>query len=154
MTIKHHVTWEQYFELCYNIIQQIKDQGITDIIGIARGGLIPAQYIAYSLDIERVHSCGIQTYTPDHKKMSNTFKELYQKVDVSDWKNRNILILDDIADTGDTFQIFLDNHYFSPESNNKIYTAALHYKQKKCHFGLNYWAEDIASDTWVVYPYD
>jgi len=154
MAIKQHVTWEQFFAHCNDLSQQLKDKDITDIIGIARGGLIPAQYIAYSLDISRVHSCGIATYSRDDKKMSDAFKMIYQSVNVKGWENRNILIIDDIADSGDTFNMFLSNHHFNSSARNKIYTAALHYKKGKCQFGLDHWAEEVENDTWVVYPYD
>lgn len=154
MENKLFVTWEEYFKLCDNLVEQIKKVAIpyTDIVAIARGGLIPAQYLAYKLNIKQVYNYGIITYTTDNKKRSENY--IYQKAVPLEGGLRpikRILIVDDIADSGKTVDhVYWDLRLAQPED---ISVCTLHYKPHSI-FTPKYYAQEVSNDRWVVYPYD
>ena len=92
------------------------------ILAIARGGLTFAHHLAEKLNIREVFSINAISYDKDKKLDSiNIFN-------IPDLKNyENILVVDDISDSGDTFiEVLkvLKEHY-----PNKIFkTIAIYYK--------------------------
>ncbi len=150
---KHFVSWDEYFKLCSQIVHQLKGREITDIIGISRGGLIPAQYIAYQHGIRRIHNYGVSSYTDDNKRLSDSKVNIYQNITTPFYKEHSILIVDDIADTGKTIEQLLKRHnYFSNARN--IFIATLHYKPRKSIVRPDFFGQEVDNDTWIQYPYD
>jgi hypoxanthine phosphoribosyltransferase len=155
---KIHIDWSQYFGLCDDIVKQIVDYetkystNITDIIGIARGGLMPAQYIAYKLGVKQIHNCGIISYSEDDQKMDDDKVIMYQRPLAHFNKTSNVLIIDDIADTGKTFEKSLTCHCL--QWANTIRLAALHYKPSSSSVKLDFYGQKIDKKDWIVYPYD
>lgn len=73
------------------------------IIAVARGGLMLAQYMAYSLDVRDLQSIRAISYDDDHKLESVT---LFSNLNLKE--NSKVLIVDDIVDSGDTLKAILD----------------------------------------------
>lgn len=95
-------TWNDIQDMCNSIIYQlVADKWIPDIIvGVCRGGLVPATIIShrtdvmmYSLDV-RLRDVG-----PDNKPILTSDCALSEDA----YNGKNILIVDDINDTGATF---------------------------------------------------
>jgi len=151
---KLHVEWDEYFKLCDDLIEQVKDYNFTSIVAIARGGLLPAQYIAYKLGIKKIYSFGIATYKDDEKSKL----EIYQKVPRVTETFR-ILIIDDIADSGHTLNVCMDtceidvDQYQYNYGVDTVKTATLHYKPRSI-IKPDFFSKEVPNDTWVVYPYD
>ena len=154
MTDKKIIDWPQYFELCNLIVDQIKTSGIifTDIIGLARGGLIPAQYIAYKLGIRRVHSFGISTYSEKDERLPDNEILIYQRVTAPFNKECKVLVIDDIADSGRSLIRCINFHYDFFHSDG-YKTCTLHYKPSS-KFKPDFYATEIKDSDWIVYPYD
>lgn len=147
---KIFLTWEEYFKLCNNLVEQMKDVGFTDIIAIARGGLIPAQYIAYKLNIKRIYTAGISSY----KEKTQTDFVIYQGMDGIFDNNSKVLIIDDIADSGKTIQLLQEVYAFKLYFANIVKVCTLQYKPKKSVVTPNYYAQAVENNDWIVYPYD
>ena len=95
--------------LTYDDVQQqiIKDANIirkefnpTYIIAIANGGLIPAMYMAKALGVYNMQIIGVKSY--EHQAQGNM--ELYHDISYELLENERVLIVDDIYDTGKTFE--------------------------------------------------
>ena len=122
---KKHVTWEEVYQWCAAIECQlyITHPNIQVIAGIYKGGMIPASIIAY------MHKCDVITV------------ELPEEL--AKYKQENVLLLDDVVDTGETFKKFA--HL------DKIIKASLVLKP---------WADphpDIVAHwttDWVVFPWE
>ncbi len=103
---------------------KIKDSGlkIDYVSGIPRGGFIPAVLFSHKFDKPfRHHKQGLYT--------------------------DNIVIIDDIADSGNTFTK-LKKEFPNPKF------AALQFKETS-YFKPDYYGEEINSDYgWVVYPWE
>lgn len=154
MENKLFVTWEEYFKLCDNLVEQIKAAPLpyTDIVAIARGGFIPAQYLAYKLNIKRIYNYGMISYSDDNIRLTGKNIETYQIPRDGDFPNlRRLLVVDDIADSGKSLYRACQDLYWANPS--MATTATLHYKLHSI-FTPKYYAQEVPNDCWVVYPYD
>jgi len=118
---KFYVTWEEIEELVDLLAKQIIKSGyqIEYIFGLQRGGLIPAVLLSHKLDIPMTQ----------------------------DPTRQNILIVDDICDSGETFKEFF------LEYPHSIF-ACLHFKPHTSCFNPEYAANKFFSDAWIVYPWE
>ncbi len=118
---KFYVTWEEIDELVDLLAKQITNSTnqIDYIFGLQRGGLIPAVMLSHKLSIPMT-------------------QELTRQ---------NILVVDDICDSGETFKEFF------LEYPNSIF-ACLHFKPHTSNFNPDFSANKFFSDTWIVYPWE
>ena len=118
---KIYCSWSEIEELVDLLCEKIIKSGqqIEHIFGMPRGGLIPAVMISHRLDIPL-------TLNPD---------------------TPNILVVDDICDSGETFKDFYLKHSFAK-------TACLHFKPHTSIFNPDFAANKFFSDNWVVYPWE
>jgi hypoxanthine phosphoribosyltransferase len=63
---------------------------------------------------------------------------------------KNVLIVDDVVDTGDTFTVTMD--YVKGKNPSEIKSAVLHYKIRST-FVPDYWAEMQDEWKWIMYPW-
>lgn len=152
-TKKLILTWDEYFKLCDNLVEQSIHIGFTDIVAIARGGFLPAQYIAYKMNVKRIHNFGMSSYSDTDKKLNDEEVKIYQCILTPFTKEQRVLIVDDIADSGRTLEtcIRLQANEFGHAKILDI--ATLHYKSRSL-IKPNYFAQKVESNVWVVYPYD
>jgi hypoxanthine phosphoribosyltransferase len=119
---KLYLDWNTYIARIYELVNQIKKSKIkfNYVYGIPRGGCIPATIISHSLN----------------KRMIVGLQELYKVLP------SRVLIVDDVVDSGKTFNYFVDNKYK---------TAAL-YSQINSKILPDFY---VAVNTcWVVFPYE
>jgi len=91
------MNWIDVENICNSLINKIED--IDCVVGIAKGGMIPATIVATLLKQDQLYSIGYRSYS-DKKK-----GRLKQTVTVhQDLKNKKILLVDDISATGHTLK--------------------------------------------------
>ncbi len=141
------ITWDHIYDLCQTLVDKILDDGFRPdlIIAIARGGYIPARV----LGVMQLSSIRIEHYRGSHKGPEVIIKEPLI-VDV-DAKPRRILLVDDVSDTGDTFQLALD-HIHRQMAAAQIRTAALHY-QVASNYEPDFYAGKVLQWHWITYPW-
>ena len=130
---------------CMNkIIREINLYGSKPdmVIGIQRGGLIPAVHLSHYYDIP------LQTMTVSFRDQSNVVGfDVLAKVD----PNIKTLIIDDINDSGKTF-----NYIKERNKNNKniIYCSLV--DNLNSDFQVNYFGIEIdkKEEQWVVFPWE
>ena len=145
------LTWERYLELCDYLVQMAKYEDFTDIVAIARGGLVPAQYLAYKLNIPRIHSYGVASYTKDNQRAGET---IYQDPDMIFTVDHRVLVVDDIADSGQTIRSCLNNiDRYNPEGP-RVKVATMFFKEGKSIVRPDFYASLVDVDRWIVFPYD
>ena len=80
------------------------------VVGITRGGLVPACIIARELDIKMVETLCISSYDHQDQRKAQVLKEASNIGTGEGW-----LIIDDLVDTGNTFviarELYPDAHY-------------------------------------------
>lgn len=141
--------------MCQAICDQIDlsdNLHVSNIIGLSRGGLIPATIIAQQLNVSNVYSVGLKSYQEDgsYKTRLKT-PVVYQELSKADIKNINkcdgsVLIVDDISDEGITMMHVSDIY----KLNNKR-CASLFIKRSTCFIPRYY---HTCTDKWIVFPWE
>lgn len=103
------LTWDDNGVACRNLAQQVADDGfVPDIIlGIARGGLIPAGAIAYALDCKLMISLNVAFYTGVGETLAEPVM-LPSLLESSGLLDQRVLVVDDVADSGKTLALVND----------------------------------------------
>jgi len=140
---KHYYSWTDTENMCTNIVKQMyADNWRPDyIVGLTRGGNIPATIISNMLDI-RCEAMKVSFRNDD-------------RVDTNFWLSRhatdsNILIVDDINDSGTTFKVVTDI-FKNRRLNHR--TAALINKEKS-DFDVDFYGEMFYHDDWITFPWE
>jgi hypoxanthine phosphoribosyltransferase len=146
----HLVTWDVAFSLSKEMARKIKSSGFKPdiVIGISRGGLVPARIVCdlllqKDLVSMKVEHWGIAS-TLGKAKIKYT---LPAEVDIA---GKRILIVDDVADTGDTFHVIMN--YLKEKNVTEIRTAVMQYKTCST-FVPDFWGEKHEEWEWMIYPW-
>jgi hypoxanthine phosphoribosyltransferase len=123
------ITWNQYLKdvntLCTKL-EKVKNQ-FDLVVGIERGGVIPAYLIAY--------------------RLGKPFKFANVLLPWSVPVYKKILLVDDISDTGKTLHLLTSN-----KVENKL-TATVYIK-KDTAYRPNYFIKAYPKEQWIVFPYE
>lgn len=146
------VKWGDANRWSEEVSDEIKRSGykVDVAIALARGGLAPTRLISDMVGIRDVISIKVEhwfeTATQDKKA---EIKYAY-KVDLS---GKNVLIVDDICDTGDSF--VTAKEYVKENFNPKeIRTAALQHIKQTAKFEPDYYADSVEEWAWSMYPWN
>lgn len=144
----HLVSWDEAYSLAKILAHKIKISGYKPdlVIGIARGGLVPARVVCDFLLQKDLAAIKVE-----HWGIAATLGKARLKyplpVDIS---GKSILVVDDVVDTGDTFSVIMD--YIKEKNPSEVKTAVLHYKT--CSTIVpDYWAEKQDKWQWIIYPW-
>ena len=145
------VSFYQINFIARSIGRKLKKKKITHVIGVARGGLIPATIISYELNVPLL-SYGISSYKDTNK--TDEFK-INQFVNFDGLKSATeadpyVLVVDDICDTGDTMHYICDKIEFA---GVKAKYATLFTKKKHRKF-LDQYGVVISNNTWIEFPWE
>ena len=177
--LKDRLDFNDFSRLVANICRSISiDTWKPDyVVGLTRGGLLPAKMISHYFDIPmkslevslRDHGTKESAlymaedavgYVPseDREKINSTFDPYYR---------RNILIVDDINDTGETFNWIIDDWMSSCLPNSHVwesvwgkttrFAVTVDNLASKSRFPMNYVGKEInkqEKDVWIEFPYE
>jgi len=119
------------------------------LVGIGRGGLVPAAYLS--------HRTGIAMLSVDHSSGEAAFAdELLAKLAVKMRQGLNILIVDDINDSGTTIAFLRDAIATYGGIADRLRIAVL-LNNVSSRAKADYWSEEIdrARDKrWFVFPWE
>lgn len=142
----HKLSWNEFYKDCLFLGEKIAKSKIKvdRIVAISRGGLVPARILSDFLSLP-ISNIVISSYS--------NLKQLKEpeiiEVAPFNWHNENLLIVDEVSDTGKTFKRALK--YFKNKQTGKIYTTSPYIKPKT-EFIPNFYLKEI--DAWIVFPYD
>lgn len=149
---KLYYTYIDIYNLIKNKKTDLKNLNVDLIIAIGGGGLIPAR-IARNYIEKDIYVITVKLYNSN---------DTVGKIDVIQWinidlKDKNVLIIDEINDTGTTLDYCI-NKLKTDNNMDKFNVFVLNHKDKiKAEeidvFGEYIVAENI-KDYWVVYPWD
>ena len=100
--IKYYYNYQEFISDTKELIQKI-DWEFDVIIGIARGGLTLSHILGEYYNIRAVYSLNTIGYN-DTKKLDNI--EIFNIPNIEN--SLNVLIVDDIVDSGDTLKLVID----------------------------------------------
>lgn len=144
------VTWDKAYRLGRKIARKIKASGFVPdmVIGVARGGLVPARIVCDFLHIKDLTSVKAEHWgIADTIGTARIKFPLPEEIDIS---GKRILIVDDVADTGDTYHVIVK--HIKEKSPAEVRTAVLQYKTCST-FVPDYWGEKHDAWKWIIYPW-
>lgn len=162
MTPKVHYNWEDIDMCCSAIVQSIKDSKWQPdyIIGLARGGLVPATIMSHALNVP-LHAIKFDLkQSPFIENVAGLYAENWLARDAA--LRFKILIVDDINDTGATINYIKDKWAHEYTSNwsdiwhNSVRVATLvNNKASKATVDYSHILIDKSvNDCWIVYPWE
>ncbi|MHA3965152.1 MAG: phosphoribosyltransferase [Candidatus Thorarchaeota archaeon SMTZ1-45] len=142
------LSWQDVYNHCLQLSERIVNSGfIPDVIvGIARGGWIPARILSDVLYANTLQNIRIEYYTDVAEKGKEP--KITQPLTGS-MKDKNILLVDEVADTGDTLQHAID--HVKALGAKGVRSAVLHYKPTSI-VKPDYFMVETTS--WTVYPWE
>ena len=140
--------WNQIYGMLLAQAQKIKSDGYKPdiIIGIARGGLVPARILTDLLEIPQLAIIQEEFYVDIAQ---TTFEPILKQTLASKITGKKTLLVDDIADTGKSLKL-AENH-LQQQGPAEIKTVTL-YSKPQTITTPNYFEEQTSS--WVVFPWD
>jgi hypoxanthine phosphoribosyltransferase len=130
MSILNHLTWKDIETLVENLAKKIQQSGVKYdyIVGLPRGGMIPAVMLSHILSI----------------KVAET--QIFKLTDIPYYTVANrVLLVDDIADSGKTLKNY----------SNTIDKATLCCKMKlESTDRPLYYSMMVAEEEWIVFPWE
>jgi len=142
------LTWDLYGRGVRDLAQLIADDGFRPdiILGIARGGLIPAGSIGYALSIKNTYLMNVEYYTDIDERLDVPVI-LPPYLDMVELGDADVLIVDDVADTGHT----LAKVYEFVEDKVNTARAAVLYEKPQSVIQCEYvWKR---TDKWINFPW-
>lgn len=125
---RENLTWEVFGEASRNLSEQIVESGwFPDlIVGVARGGLIPAGAIGYAIGVKAMGAINVEFYTD----IGQTLDEpviLSPQLDTDSLKGKKVLVVDDVADSGKTLDLVVN---LLKETADDVRSAVIYTKPK------------------------
>lgn len=156
MITKQFMTWKDLEGYCLSIVQQIYASGWSPelIVGIGRGGLIPATMLSHFL------TCPMAS-------LDISLRDSRRTPDIKDWiikdaaNDKRILVVDDINDTGATINWIIDNWSSTPNhidwGRAVRFAMVIDNESSEAKSTPHYCGKTInkaAKDQWIVFPYE
>ena len=148
MSEREVLTWDLFGAASRELAQTVADSGFAPdvVLGIARGGLVPAGALAYALDCKSLFTMNVEFYTG----VGTTLDEpviLPPILDATELDGLTVLVVDDVADSGKTLELV---HIFCRNHASEVRTAVLYEKPAsviKADYTWRY------TDRWINFPW-
>ena len=158
MINKKIYSWQDIETMCTSIVNQMYQSSWKPnyIVGITRGGNVPATIISNMTGI-RCEALKVSLRDDKRESESNCWMAEdafgYHEGKCYPKSRKNILIVDDINDTGETFNYIKNN--FGGE--DKIRTASIIHNTPSNFKDLDYYCYEIDKSVvpcWIVFPWE
>lgn len=142
------LTWQTFGTASRQLAAQVVDSGFRPdlIMSITRGGMLPAGAMSYAMGIKNLHIINVEFYTGVDTRLP--LPVLLPPVPAAvDLSAKRVLIVDDVADTGETLRMVRD---FCAEHVAETRTAVLYEKPHsvvKCDY---VWKR---TEEWIAFPW-
>ncbi len=142
------LTYERFGTAIRELAGSVIESGFEPdwILAIARGGLIIGGAIAYAMGHKNIATVNVEFYTGIDDRLDVPV-ELPPVLNMDDLVNRRVLVVDDVADTGETLQLVLDKCRPHVE---EIRSAVLYHKPRSVVAPDYAWR---VVDAWIDFPW-
>lgn len=142
-------TLSDIYSYIVKVADEVKRSGIKIdlIVGIARGGLIPARILSDLLLIPKIKIIHAGFYISPGRTLYSPI--IYTPISRGDVEGKNVLLVDDVADTGETLLVVKDHLIKSGATN--VYVAVV-YKKPWNKAEINFYAKE--TEAWIIFPWE
>ncbi|SNS76236.1 hypothetical protein SAMN04488107_3687 [Geodermatophilus saharensis] len=142
------LTYEQFGTAARDLARQVVDGGFEPdlILSIARGGLFLGGALGYALDVKNTFVMNVEFYTGVDERLDLPVV-LPPTLDQVDITGANVLVADDVADTGKTLELVRD---FCAGYVAAVRTAVVYEKPRSLVTCDYVWRR---TDAWIDFPW-
>ena len=142
------VSWADTSKLCEGLASSIVSAGFRPdmIVGISRGGLVPARILSDILGVRELFTIRVSFYTGVGK--TATAPKIVQPL-VERLEGKKILLVDDVSDTGRS--LIVAKEHLREMGAKEVKVATLHFKPHS-KFRPDFFVGE--TDAWLVYPWE
>jgi xanthine phosphoribosyltransferase len=143
-----HISWDQIHRDARALAWRLDGKGPNNgawkaVVGITRGGLVPAMIVARELDIRVVDSISVKSYDHQNRAEAKVIKSPQAEV-MGD--GTGVLIVDDLVDTGKTLELV---RALYPKAH-----FATVYAKPQGRPMVETFITEVSQDTWIFFPWD
>ena len=139
------VSWDQFHRDARALAWRLNAAGpFRAVVGITRGGMVPACIVARELGIRIVETVSVASYDYDKQGEVSVLKGVAESFTAD--KGQGILIVDDLVDTGATAKIVR-------EMMPKAHFATVYAKPSGRPL-VDTFVTEVSQDTWIYLPWD
>jgi uncharacterized protein len=141
-------SWDEIYVKSIHLVEKLKKKERTPIdclLGVSRGGLVLTRILSDLLDIRDVNIIKCEYYS----KLGITNKKPRIGQVQSDLAGKNILIVDDVADTGESLVEI--KKFLEPKKPKRMKVATIYIKPWSKVLPDYYVSK---TDAWIVFPWE
>jgi len=142
------LSWADASKLCESLASSIVSSGFTPdmIVGISRGGLVPARILSDILGVRELFTIRVSFYTGVGK--TATAPKIVQPL-VERLEGKSVLLVDDVSDTGRS--LIVAKEHLKEMGAEEVKVATLHFKPHS-KFRPDFFVSE--TEAWLVYPWE
>jgi hypoxanthine phosphoribosyltransferase len=154
-----HPSYHAIHDACKEFIPRMAELNIEPdyIVGLSRGGLIPAVMLSHMTDIPlfpvKYSSKSGHGDNKNHDNHLPFFPMEYESGAMRGFVSPTLLVVDDISDSGKTLREVID---FYRNEQHTVYSAALYYKELSTPVVEPdiYWRKIPEDGPWIIFPWE
>jgi hypothetical protein len=141
-------SWDKIYEMIVDLALVIRASGFKPdlIVGVSRGGWAPGRILSDLLENPHTANIKIEFYVGIEKTGG---KPVVTQPISEDISKKNVLVVDDVADTGESLKLALD--HVLEKGAGKIMTATVYYKPHS-KFKPDFFADTTSN--WIIFPWE
>ncbi|WP_224447603.1 phosphoribosyltransferase [Haloprofundus salilacus] len=143
--------WEYIYGLCRDVSDDVKESAFEPdvVVALARGGWFAGRCLCDFLGLDDLTSLKMEHYVGTAQKSGEP--EVRYPMPEGSVEGKNVLIIDDIADTGGSIK--RADEYVRERNADEVRTATLQLLQTS-EFEPDYVGERLGEWAWIVYPWN
>jgi hypoxanthine phosphoribosyltransferase len=145
---REELTYERFGWAARELAAMVVDSGYEPdwIVCIARGGMLIGGALGYALPLKNIATINVEFYTDVDQRLDVPVV-LPPVLDLVDLENTQVLVVDDVADTGETLKMVID--LLTP-SVAEVRSAVLYEKSRSIVRPEYVWRR---TDDWINFPW-
>jgi xanthine phosphoribosyltransferase len=142
------VSWDQFHRDCRALTWRLNGIGpFKAVVGITRGGLVPATIVARELGVRVIDTVCVASYDHQTQGEVTVLKGVSDVTSaLGEGTGKNVLIVDDLVDTGKTARIVRS---LLPDAH-----FATVYAKPMGRPLVDTFITEVSQDTWIYFPWD
>ena len=142
------LSYEGFGDAVRELALEVHESGYSPdwIVAIARGGLVVGGALAYAMGHKNIATVNVEFYTGVDARLDVPV-ELPPVLNLDDITNRSVLIVDDVADTGETLHLVVQK---CRTACSEVRSAVLYEKPRSVISADYVWKR---TDLWINFPW-
>lgn len=133
--------------MCESLANQMKDSKPDLVVGLTRGGLVPAVHLSHLLGVP-MECVNWSTRDGDSREHNLNVSEAIED-------GKTVVFVDDINDSGETLYGIMNHYDYTTTLRQCLYATLI--SKESSRFTVDFTADCIHSkdeDKWVVFPWE